>query len=104
MIYKQNNEVRMSRSNVLPIAAIANNGLVFESNNDLEKALRIGALYIKYHEKIDLKEIQRFAENFYKENDNTGYTGYKDKEYVGSILGYEDRPEQVEQIQLEKSL
>jgi len=87
----------------LPVGQIISGKLTFKSKNEFLAALKLGVFYLRHNLGSLLQEGEDFAGNFYKPKENL-YTGYAELEYEDSILGYEDRPEQVEQIQLERNL
>ncbi len=96
-----NNTVRF------PKATLIDGSLKFNSDNDYDFALSQGVFFLKIPESLDVKPGIKFSENFYKKKNNSsddGYKGFKNLAYDDSILGYSDRHDQVEQIQLELGL
>lgn len=90
-----------------PKAEIYNDALFFKNDIDYELALKEGVFFVKIPEDIDLYSGIKFCENFYKEKNNSvedKYRGFNKLSYEDSILGYSDRHDQVEQVQLEISL
>ena len=90
----------------LPKASLNNGELVFNSNDGFEKSMEIGAFYLKFPEDIYHSPMIQLCKNFYKEtlDKSDRYKGHKIKTHSKSKLGYEDRPNQVEQLQIESHL
>lgn len=87
----------------IPLARLTNDGLVFAGDADKARALRHGVFYVQHHE-APPESLERFAHSFYRPDAGDGYTGFREREIAESVLGFEDRPEQVEQLQLERAL
>jgi len=89
-----------------PKAYINNNTLMFNSEEDYKTALEEGVFFVKIPETMDVKPGIMFSQNFYKDKNNSSddpYRGFNTLSYDDSILGYSDRHDQVEQVQLELS-
>jgi isopenicillin N synthase-like dioxygenase len=87
-----------------PKSEICDGSLCFQSEIDYQNALKEGVFFVKIPKDIDVKPGIKFCENFYKKKDNgidKEYKGFNQLSYNDSILGYSDRHDQVEQVQLE---
>jgi len=95
-----------SLQNTFPVSEIIDGKLIFDDPKQADIAMRLGAFYLKIPSNLDLRPGIRLAHNFYKDLniDAPDYTGYKQRSFEKSTLGYADRPDQVEQFQLELSL
>lgn len=89
-----------------PKAEMWDDKLCFENDDDWKLALGEGVFFVKIPQEIDMLPGIKFSENFYKEKDGVddGYKGFNKLAYQDSILGYSDRHDQVEQVQLEIAL
>lgn len=91
----------------LPAAALDAGKLRFASETDEIQALQIGAFHLAVPDDIDVSAGLTFCRSFYKphtDNPDDRYRGHRDHGHPKSKLGYEDRPDQVEQLQLESFL
>lgn len=91
----------------LMCASIDKGQLIFEKENGVDHALALGAFLLKIPQHIDIDSGLQFCQNFYKpdtQNLNDQYSGHREKTHPKSKLGYEDRPNQVEQLQIESYL
>ncbi|MEU6994065.1 2OG-Fe(II) oxygenase family protein [Streptomyces sp. NPDC046465] len=91
----------------LPAAEADAGTLRFATADDTERALRIGAFNVAVPEDLDVRAGLDFCRTFYKAG--TGdpadrHRGHREHGHPASRLGYEDRPDQVEQLQLESFL
>lgn len=92
---------------LLPLAGDEGGRLCFETPDGADQALRLGAFCVAVPEDLDVEPGLRLCRNFYKpspESTEDRYRGHRDDGHSASKLGYEDRPDQVEQLQLEKHL
>ncbi len=104
-MFKENQPTATSQ-NIFPLSRIVGKKLIFNNAEELDLAFRLGAFYLEIPSNVDLNPGIELARNFYKDLDSNkpGYTGYKEVVFEKSSLGYADRPDQVEQLQLELSL
>jgi hypothetical protein len=95
-----------SSQGVFPISKMVKGKLIFENTTHADMAYNIGAFYLKIPEHIDMEPGTYLAQNFHKDLDSNmpDFTGYKQHPFEKSSFGYVDRPDQVEQFQLELSL
>lgn len=95
-----------SRPLELPCAKIVDGELVFLTKDGLDYALNLGAFCLEIPVGLDLLPGIRLCQNFYKprESGNDRYQGHRDADHSKSKLGYENRPDQVEQLQIESFL
>ncbi|MGP3999532.1 2OG-Fe(II) oxygenase family protein [Streptomyces sp. 8N706] len=90
----------------LPYSRVDSGTLVFDTPDGLEQALSLGAFFVSIPEHLDVSPGLELCRNFYKPAESgTGdrYRGHKEEEHADSKLGYSDRPDQVEQLQLESA-
>lgn len=89
----------------LPYAKIEGGKLLFDTSDGAELALSIGAFFVAIPEHLDVTPGLELARNFYRPTDATRprdrYSGHRSEQHADSKLGYSDRPDQVEQLQLE---
>lgn len=104
-MFRENQSTAASQ-NVFPASKIIGKKLIFDDSEQLDLAFRLGAFYLEIPSNLDLRPGIQLAKNFYKDLNSkaSGYTGYKQRSFEKSALGYADRPDQVEQLQLELSL
>ncbi|RNG23565.1 2OG-Fe(II) oxygenase family protein [Streptomyces botrytidirepellens] len=90
----------------LPAAAVEAGRLRFASAGDADQALRLGAFNLAVPEDLDVTAGLAFCRSFYKPatDDHDRHHGHREHGHPDSKLGYEDRPDQVEQLQLESFL
>jgi isopenicillin N synthase-like dioxygenase len=90
----------------LPTSKIIDDKLIFDDPTQMELALKAGAFYLEVPSHVDVHWGIQLAQNFYKDlkGEMPGYTGYKQRSFEKTTLGYADRPDQVEQFQLELPL
>ncbi|MGR3932426.1 2OG-Fe(II) oxygenase family protein [Streptomyces sp. BRA346] len=90
----------------LPAAAVKAGRLRFASAGDADQALRLGAFNLAVPEDLDVTAGLAFCRSFYKPatDSHDRYHGHREHGHPDSKLGYEDRPDQVEQLQLESFL
>lgn len=91
---------------VFPKAQMNGEDLIFNSEDDYRFAMSEGVFYVKIPDNFKVEDVYKFCQSFYQDtNDKNDKTrGFKELEYNDSILGYSDRPDQVEQLQLEVNL
>ncbi|WP_180931193.1 2OG-Fe(II) oxygenase family protein [Streptomyces sp. AJS327] len=92
---------------ILPAAEVDAGALRFATADDTEQALCIGAFNVAVPGGLDVRAGLNFCRTFYKPG--TGdpadrHRGHREHGHPASKLGYEDRPDQVEQLQLESFL
>jgi hypothetical protein len=90
----------------LPVADLAMGAPCFETPDGFDAALRIGAFLATIPANLDIGPGLAFC-NSYSEprvNPDDLYRGHREHGHPLSKLGYEDRPDQVEQLQLENHL
>jgi hypothetical protein len=87
----------------LPVAQVTDGGLEFEGPQELDTAFSIGAFLVPLPWDWDLEPGLELCRNYYKPRrfEDDRYRGHKQEEHSDSSLGYADRPDQVEQLQLE---
>ncbi|MGW2328475.1 2OG-Fe(II) oxygenase family protein [Streptomyces sp. NPDC001700] len=90
----------------LPAAAVETGRLRFASAGDADQALRLGAFNLAVPEDLDVTAGLAFCRSFYQPatGDHDRHHGHREHTHPDSKLGYEDRPDQVEQLQLESFL
>lgn len=89
----------------LPRSAILDHRLTFERPDDAALALKLGAFLVAIPDGLDMSPGLRLCRNFFKPPQYPGdrYGGHTAAEHEDSKLGYADRPDQVEQLQLESA-
>ena len=87
----------------LPRAEVADDKLVFDDQADAELAISLGSFVVAIPPGLDLQPGLKMCRNFYQERTEPGdrYRGHLTEQHPDSKLGYADRPDQVEQLQLE---
>ncbi|MEV7601234.1 2OG-Fe(II) oxygenase family protein [Kitasatospora sp. NPDC089797] len=90
----------------LPAAAVGATGLRFASAEDADLALRLGAFNLAVPADLDVSAGLDFCRSFYRPAIDPAdrRRGHREHGHPDSKLGYEDRPDQVEQLQLESFL
>ncbi|MEU7167204.1 2OG-Fe(II) oxygenase family protein [Streptomyces morookaense] len=90
----------------LPSARIEAGRLRFTTPGGAEQALRLGAFSLAVPEDLDVAPGLDFCRSFYRPAEGSGdrHRGHREHGHPESKLGYEDRPDQVEQLQLESFL
>ena len=93
------------RAIALPRARLTHHGLAF-SKSTLEQALSLGAFLLEIPQGVDLNPGFELCRNFYQPRLDTldRMRGHREHAHPRSKLGYEDRPNQVEQLQIESHL
>ena len=90
---------------VLPEASVREGRLRFSSEKAFETAMSVGAFQVAIPPNFDHEPPLALCRNFYTEDLSLGrYAGHKAHTHPKSKLGYEDRPNQVEQLQIENHL
>jgi len=91
---------------VLPTARVEDTELVFSSPAGEDHALALGAFALKIPDDIDPRPGLHLCRNFYRPaaDVTNRYRGHREATHPRSSLGYEDRPDQVEQLQIESHL
>lgn len=94
-----------TRTIQLPQAEVTDGRLVFATDADATQALRVGAFLVAIPPGLDLTPGLELCRNFYKPAESPGdrYRGHTFQDHSESKLGYADRPDQVEQLQLESA-
>lgn len=89
----------------LPRSTIVDHELTFERPDDVERALRLGAFLVAVPEGLSMEPGLELCRNFFKpaHGPDDRYRGHTTEEHADSKLGYSDRPDQVEQLQLESA-
>ncbi|WOX15315.1 2OG-Fe(II) oxygenase family protein [Streptomyces sp. N50] len=91
----------------LPYAEVRGDRLAFDRPDDAARALAIGAFFVKIPEHLDVRPGLELARTFYEPADpgrpGDRYRGHRAEQHADSKLGYSDRPDQVEQLQLESA-
>lgn len=89
----------------LPRARLTGHGLEF-SDSTLEQALVLGAFLLQIPPSLDLSPGFEICRNFYRPRRDAQdiLRGHRENPHERSKLGYEDRPNQVEQLQIESHL
>lgn len=89
----------------LPRARLTKHNLTF-SNSTLEQALSLGAFLLEIPHALDVSPGFELCRNFYQPQRDTldRMRGHREHAHPDSKLGYEDRPNQVEQLQIESHL
>lgn len=87
----------------LPRAHSSASGLVFTTRNGMGAAFNIGAFLLEIPTGLGLGPGLKICQNFYRPRVDSAdlYRGHTGEGHPLSQLGYEDRPNQVEQFQLE---
>ncbi|MFJ8955170.1 2OG-Fe(II) oxygenase family protein [Streptomyces sp. NPDC102381] len=87
----------------LPVVEVSGGGLVYANARDRDAALQMGAFLVPIPAGLDVAAGLQLSRNFYKPvtSADDGYSGHRDHGHEESKLGYSDRPDQVEQLQLE---
>jgi 2OG-Fe(II) oxygenase superfamily len=87
----------------LPVAELRTAEPVFESSGDFQWALALGAFLARVPEEIDVAPGLKFCKSYSlpRTTPEDRYRGHRELDHSLSKLGYEDRPDQVEQLQLE---
>lgn len=88
----------------LPVAEVDNGRLRFTALDDQQTAFALGAFLLRKPTSIELEPGLKLCRNFYKPADESRYRGHHEAKHEESSLGYEDRPDQVEQLQIEDHL
>ncbi|MFE2445653.1 2OG-Fe(II) oxygenase family protein [Streptomyces melanosporofaciens] len=91
----------------LPAATVEGGRLRFASPGDADQALRLGAFNLAVPEDLDVSAGLAFCRTFYQPatgEPGDRHRGHREHGHPESKLGYEDRPDQVEQLQLESFL
>ncbi|MDG9719745.1 2OG-Fe(II) oxygenase family protein [Streptomyces sp. DH24] len=91
----------------LPAAAVETGGLRFASADDADRALALGAFNLAVPDDLDVSAGLAFCRSFYRpagDDPTDRHRGHREHGHPESKLGYEDRPDQVEQLQLESHL
>lgn len=103
MTFKENQSSSIGTQPSFPVCELIEGKLVFSDSEQIDLALKTGVFYLKIPPNVDLTPGIKLAQNFYKDLDSNmpGYTGYKHQSFEESSLGYADRSDQVEQLQLE---
>lgn len=94
-----------SQSMSLPRARVSGHALVFRDSS-LEQALTLGAFLLEIPPALDMGPGFEMCRNFYRPRRDAQdvLRGHRDNPHKRSRLGYEDRPNQVEQLQIESHL
>ncbi|MFJ6787685.1 2OG-Fe(II) oxygenase family protein [Streptomyces angustmyceticus] len=90
----------------LPIAQLTDEDVDFTTPDGWEQALRLGAFLLPVPDDLDTGPGLRLCRNFYLDADggpDARYRGHRTLGHSASKLGYEDRPDQVEQLQIESA-
>jgi hypothetical protein len=89
----------------LPRAEIVGGALAFDHADDAALALSLGAFLVAVPRGLDLQPGLDLCRGFYRErtDPHDKYRGHLTETHPDSKLGYEDRPDQVEQLQLESA-
>jgi isopenicillin N synthase-like dioxygenase len=89
----------------LPRSAVIDHVLTFERPEDAALALELGAFLVAIPRNWDMAPGLELCRNFYKPPRFSGdrYRGHITHGHAESKLGYADRPNQVEQLQLESA-
>ncbi|MGJ5833730.1 2OG-Fe(II) oxygenase family protein [Streptomyces ossamyceticus] len=87
----------------LPVARVIDGSMVFERLGGMAEALDIGAFLVAVPEGWDMTPGLELCRSYYKPQRFPGdrYRGHRDEDHPDSSLGYADRPDQVEQLQIE---
>lgn len=89
----------------LPAAAVEAGRLRFARAEGAEEALRLGAFNLAVPDGLDVGAGLAFCRSFYEPaTGDDRWRGHREHGHADSKLGYEDRPDQVEQLQLESFL
>ena len=89
----------------LPRARLTGHGLEFSAST-LEQALGLGAFLLEIPAPLDMSPGFEMCRNFYRPRRDAQdiLRGHRENPHERSKLGYEDRPNQVEQLQIESHL
>ena len=89
----------------LPRARLTGHGLEF-SDSSLGQALALGAFLLQIPSSLDVSPGFEICRNFYRPRRDAQdlLRGHREDPHERSKLGYEDRPNQVEQLQIESHL
>jgi isopenicillin N synthase-like dioxygenase len=87
-------------------AQLSSEGLDFSESDGLVNALALGAFLLEVPSGLNLAPGIKMCQSFYKSKGRSDdlYTGHSRDPHAQSKLGYEDRPNQVEQLQIESHL
>ncbi|MEI5100705.1 2OG-Fe(II) oxygenase family protein [Streptomyces sp. PmtG] len=90
----------------LPAAEVDAGRLRFAAPGAAHEALRLGAFHLTVPDGLDVSAGLAFCRSFYRPADGPDdrHRGHREHGHPASKLGYEDRPDQVEQLQLESFL
>ena len=90
---------------VLSEAHVRDGRLCFSNKEAFEKAMSIGAFQVAIPPDFDCEPPLTLCRRFYTDNPSLErYAGHRAHTHPKSKLGYEDRPNQVEQLQIESHL
>jgi hypothetical protein len=87
-----------------PKASLINNKITFNNNDEFDAAIRYGVFYLKIADNFNVEPGWKYCSSFYKESKDNPYFGFKNFVFKDSLFGYTLKPDQIEQIQLEKEL
>ncbi|MDH6575309.1 2OG-Fe(II) oxygenase family protein [Kitasatospora sp. MAP5-34] len=89
----------------LPRAEVVDGRLAFENQEQANQALALGAFLIAIPEALDMQPGLDLCRSFYQPRTDPAdrYRGHLTEGHADSKLGYSDRPDQVEQLQLESA-
>lgn len=87
----------------LPTAQVIEGSMVFDGAAGMAEALDIGAFLVTVPQGWDMAPGLELCRNYYKPTRFAGdrYRGHREEPHSDSSLGYADRPDQVEQLQIE---
>ncbi|MDT0263922.1 2OG-Fe(II) oxygenase family protein [Jatrophihabitans lederbergiae] len=87
----------------LPVADLLDGQPAFGSPHDFRRALELGAFLARIPTAVDVGPGLTFCKSYFLPRTDSGdrYRGHRNQGHSLSKLGYEDRPDQVEQLQLE---
>ncbi|MFD9904549.1 2OG-Fe(II) oxygenase family protein [Streptomyces sp. NPDC059063] len=91
----------------LPAAAVDGGRLRFATSDGADEALSLGAFNLAVPDGLDVSAGLAFCRSFYQPasgDPHDRHRGHREHGHPASQLGYEDRPDQVEQLQLESRL
>lgn len=90
----------------LPLAEVRDRVPGFASAEDFQRAAQLGAFLVRVPDGIDLSPGLRLCRSYHLPAGTADdrYRGHRSNTHALSKLGYEDRPDQVEQLQLESAL
>lgn len=90
---------------VLPTAHVEDRRLRFDTPRQAEQALEHGAFHLAVPDGLDVTPGLEFCRTFYRPGAaGDRRRGHREHGHPESKLGYEDRPDQVEQLQIESFL